>query len=65
MDNVYINISKENEMIRDLFKDTGSTSFVTLEELFDKIEDLLGDIERLKDTIEELKKEKEEDVEVL
>lgn len=65
MDKVFIIISKENEMIRDLFKDTDSSSFVTLDELFDKIEDLLGDIERLKDTIEELKKEKEEDVEVL
>ena len=57
MDKVFINISEENEMIRDLFKNTDSTSFVTLDELFDKIEDLLGDIERLKDTIEELKKE--------
>lgn len=65
MDKVFINISKENEMIKDLFKDTGSTSFVTLDELFNKLEDLLGDIERLKDTIEELKKEKKEDVEVL
>lgn len=65
MDKIFINIQEENEMVREFLKDEYSTSFVTLDELFDKIEDLLGDIERLKDTIEELKKEKEEDVEVL
>lgn len=60
MDKIFINIQEENEMIRELFKDKGSTSFVTLDEVFDKIEDLLGDIERLKDKLKEY-----ENVEIL
>ena len=35
MDKIFINIQEENEMIRELFKDKGSTSFVTLDEVFD------------------------------
>ena len=51
MEEVFIDIRKENSWIRELFFDK---DFVSISDLINEIEDLLGDIDRLKDEKKDL-----------
>ena len=53
MNEVYIDIRKENEWIRKYF----NTDFVSIEQLLATIEDLDGEIENLKEKYEDLEED--------